>query len=196
MSALAITLIAAGALLMVVACGYALLRQPRSLEVPENDTMAFVLEGPLDGALVRLEGRVVAEHPLTAPSGHAVALYELYASDSDGPARPMRRRAVSFFVDDGHTRVKIDPALDLAAFDLPTSALDHVDGADGVFVERRIELGARVQVVGRILRFGAPGHEEFSLLPADPGAGVALTYLESPPRAARPNVIVDFRARA
>jgi hypothetical protein len=65
-----------------------------------------------------------------------------------------------------------------------------------VFIERRIEIGARVQVVGRILRFGAPGHEEFSLAPAEPAAGVALTFLEPPPRPARPSVIVDYRARA
>src|SRR5258708_16393493 len=123
MSALAITLIAAGALLMVVACGYAMLRAPRNLVVPENDTVAFVLEGPMDGALVRLEGRVAAEHPLTSPSGRDVALYELYAAGADGPARPMRRRAVSFFVDDGPQRVPIDPSLDLVAFDLPTSSL-------------------------------------------------------------------------
>jgi hypothetical protein len=196
MSAFAIALIASGALLMVSACGYAMLRAPRKLVVPENDTVAFVLEGPLDGALVRLEGRVIAEHPITAPSGCAVALYELYASDSDGPARPMRRRAVSFFVDDGHQRVKIDPSQELAAFDLPTTALDAVDGGGGVFVERRIDVGARVQVVGRILRFGAPGHEEFSLVPADPQAGLALTFLEPPPAPRRPTVIVEQRSRA
>jgi hypothetical protein len=196
MSALAITLVAAGALLMVGACGYAMLRRPRQLVVPDNDTVAFVLEGPLDGALVRIEGRVVADHPLRAPSGREVALYELYASDSDGPARPMRRRAVSFFVDDGRERVKIDPAHDLAAFDLPTSALDAVDGSEGVFVERRIEVGARVQVVGRILRFGAPGHEEFSLVPADHGAGLALTYLEPPLPPRKATVLVEQRARA
>jgi hypothetical protein len=194
MSALAIALIAAGALLMVVACAYSLLRAPRNLQVPENDTVAVVLEGPMDGQLVRIEGRIVAHAPLKAPSGRPVALYELYASDADGPARPMRRRGVAFYVNDGERPVRVDPGFNLVAFDLPTSALDSLDGQEGVYVERRLDVGARVQVVGRIMRLGAPGHEEFSLLPADPDAGVALTYLEPPSSSARRTPVLENRA--
>jgi hypothetical protein len=195
MPALAIAIIAAGAILMVGACAYALLRAPRAsdLDVPENDTIAFVPEGPPDGQVVRIEGRVVADRPLTSATGRKVAFYELYASDADGAARPLRRRGVPFFVHDGKMVVRIDPGFDLAAFDLPTATVDALDGGNSGYVERRLDVGARVQVVGRVLRFGAPGHEEFSLLPADGNTGVALTFLAPPRSVAAPTVVVENR---
>ncbi len=177
MSQVAIGLIAAGGILLVAVCAVAMLRRPRQLIAPENDTVAFVLEGPLDGQLVHVEGRVVVERPVRAPSGRACAMVELYGSAGDGPARPVQRRIAPFVVDDGVQPVHIDPGLDLVTFDLPTAELDG--GANGsVRIERRLEVGARVQVIGCIRRTGAPGHEELALVPETGSAGVVLTFLE------------------
>jgi hypothetical protein len=173
LTTIAIALIALGSGILVAALTYAVLYRPTTPIAPDNDTIAFIPEGPENGQVVRVEGRVVvADAWVCSPNGRRCALYEVYASD-DGPARPVSRRAVHFLVDDGVHQVRVDPRRDLVAFDLPTAV---VDAAEGVYIERVLPPGARVQVVGRVQRLGAPGHEEVSLIP--PGdAGVALTFL-------------------
>jgi hypothetical protein len=191
MSVVAIGLISLGGALLVGVCVLALLKRPKQPVAPENDTVAFVLEGPPDGMLVRVEGRVRVPRPVYAPSGTPCAMVELYGSDSDAPARALQRRVAPFLVEDGTQSVAIDPAVELIAFDLPTAELE---GQDGVMIERRLEPGARVQVVGCIRRTGAPGHEEIALVPAEGTLAVTLTYLQPPTgKRAYSSVVVDDR---
>jgi hypothetical protein len=138
---------------------------------PQHDTVMFVPIGPADGDLVRLEGRVVVvDRTVRAPSGRPCVMYELYTGKGGEPARALRRAAVAFYVDDGATTVRIDPDTRLVALELPTDALS---GA----IERRLEPGARVQVVGRLRRFGAPGHEELTLHPPPDAEAVTLQFV-------------------
>jgi hypothetical protein len=155
------------------------LARPRPLRAPEHDTDDFERLGPADGELVRVKGRVVVDEPVRAPSGCACALYELYVGESGAPARALRQRGVAFLVDDGVTLVRVDPAYKLVAFDLPTAVVEAPHTADRFIVERRLQPGARVEVVGRLWHSGAPGHAEAVLLPADVEAGVAVTFLEA-----------------
>jgi hypothetical protein len=153
------------------------LARPRPLHAPEHDTVAFERIGPADGEVVRVKGRVVVDEPVRAPSGCPCALYELYVGEGGAPARALRQRGVSFLVDDGVEPVRVDPAFKLVAFDLPTAVVDSPDAGDRLIVERRLQPGARVEVVGRLWRNGAPGHEEAVLLPTNVEAGVAVTFL-------------------
>lgn len=146
-------------------------RAPETLHDAQHDTVLFVPLGPADGDVVKLEGRVVVvDRAVHAPSGRPCVIYELYGGAEDEPARALRRGAVAFYVDDGTTPVRIDPDTRLVALELPTAAL-------GGAVERRLEPGARVQVVGQLRRFGAPGHEELTLHPAPQAAAVTLQFV-------------------
>jgi hypothetical protein len=162
-----------GALALLVSLGWALWRQP-DLYSEENDTVMFEPIGPADGDLVRLKGKVVVDAPMQAPGGADCALYELYAGRYGEPARALRQKGVRFSVDDGVMPVWIDPAYKLVTFDLPAEVVDE---SDRVLIVRRLAPGVRVEVVGRVCRQGAPGHEELLLLPPEPTSGVTITYL-------------------
>ena len=70
------------------------------------------------------------------------------------------------------------PAAGVIAFDLPAEALaPHEQGT--VVIERKLEPGARVQVVGRVRRVGAPGHEILVLEPPPGATAVPLTWLSA-----------------
>jgi hypothetical protein len=165
--------------LLVVTVVVQRFRAARLAEDVEHDTAVYVRVGPNDGELIRVEGRVVVDAPVRAPSGCECALYELYAGEHGRPARALRQRGVSFFVDDGVFPVRIDPAFKLVAFGLPTAVVDGPAAAERVLIERRLQPGARVEVVGRVWVKGAPGHEELTLLPPDGRQCVALTFLGS-----------------
>jgi hypothetical protein len=174
----AFIMIVGGAVLAAVAVGgFVVLAARQAKPVappahdPEHDTVAFVPVGPADGEVVRVEGRVVVlERMLRAPSGRPCVMYELYGGGEDEPARPLRHRSTTFYVDDGVSPVRIDAGTGVFAFDLPTCELDGG-------VERRLEPGSRVQVVGRVRRSGAPGHEEIVLEASPEAVAVTLTYL-------------------
>jgi hypothetical protein len=166
-----------GAVALLTSIALTLSRQPGGEPAdPEHDTVMFEPIGPADGQLVRLEGTVVLDRPMQAPGGSACALYELYAGRSGQPARALRQKGVRFSVDDGVMPVWIDPAYKLVTFDLPAEVVEE-DTDDRVLIIRRLQPGARVEVVGRVWRQGAPGHEELLLLPPTPQAGVTITFL-------------------
>jgi hypothetical protein len=176
---LSLALIGIGASALLGACAWALLRKPRIRDT-SDDTMMIDRSGPEDGELVQVAGRVAVERPVYSPSGTACAMYEVYGGAEDQPARPLRRRAMPFTVDDGIQAVRIEPTVAVVAFDLPAEALDGPgDDEATVVIERRLEPGARVQVVGRVRRIGAPGHEEFFLDPPDGAGAVPLTWLSA-----------------
>src|SRR2546423_2538039 len=145
-----------GAVALLASIGVALARRPPEPEVDfEHDTVMFEPVGPQNGDVIRLEGRVVLERPMQAPGGADCALYELYAGRSGHPARALRQRGVRFAVDDGVMPVVIDPAYRLVTIDLPAEVVDTPQPDDRVLIVRRLEPGARVEVVGRAWRPGA-----------------------------------------
>jgi hypothetical protein len=178
-SLVALVGVGVGALALVGAIAWALLRKPRLVDADAGDqTVAFEPIGPADGDLVKVAGRVAVERPVYAPSGAPCALYEIYAGAGDEPARALRRQQIPFSVDDGTQAVRIVPASGLVAFDLPAEALDPQEEGT-VVIERKLEPGARVQVVGRVRRVGAPGHEILVLEPPPGTNAVPLTWLSA-----------------
>jgi hypothetical protein len=167
-----------GAVALLASLGVALARRPRLAPLDEDhDTILFEPIGPPDGQLIRIEGKVVVHAPMRAPGGADCALYELYAGRDGEPARALRQKGVRFSVDDGIMPVWIDPAYKLVTFDLPAEVVDVPASDDRVLIVRHLQPGDRVEVVGRVWRSGAPGHEEVLLLPPNPRAGVTITYL-------------------
>jgi hypothetical protein len=171
--------VALGAAALVASLTFAIASHPRLRAGGDyHDTVAFVPVGPADGQLIRVEGRVVVDAPLRGPSGLPCALYELYAGDGSA-ARALRRRGVRFVIDDGIFPVRIDPALKLTVYDLPTEVIAGPESDERLLIERRLQAGARVQAVGCVWRQGAPGHEELTLVPPDSQVGVAITFLSA-----------------
>jgi hypothetical protein len=166
-----------GAIALLTSIAVALSRRDQPV-VDDHDTVVFEPIGPSHGDVIRVEGTVVLDRPMQAPGGVDCALYELYAGRGGEPARALRQKGVRFSVDDGVMPVWIDPAYKLVTFDLPAEVVDaEAYDDDQVLIVRRLQPGARVEVVGRVWRQGAPGHEEVLLLPPNSHAGVTITYL-------------------